>query len=879
MTIGSDAGVSKLLQTETTFGMLGQCDNFAGAPKLVGIKGEVSAFVQDLAHGTGAAYAEALKRTTTPSACAQQFRMPVRKVTTDKGSANFVCERSLMKDRGDQWAHLGMTCDVHIASGCHTKTSALVQDDISGLLHCALGLHLSGNMLTFRKCIIADVRERTRFLHGAPPQAAIDYRRYVLGLFLARGPDSRARRAALPVYLSGDWRNREQVEYYFQTVGVDDAIDRYVLSHMIGIGVAKTLANRQISLYPRHRWTGFDLSLDQLGLMEATHGILGSSFRLFCATFAPPPRNTSVAFVSAGSGTQALALEDEPQRDEGGEEGPPRAVEAAASVGLAVAATIAGETWAEQNERRRAKASAFLSRRPLGRIIILREVFEPFRILLNRLIRMSSDSWETQEAAKEAQHLLGQPSQERRFRVHIAAKQELENAFMDAVVKMGVPERWAHLPIDHWDMHTRGLVFRLLSRALCVVEVLLRLPHDVFPVKLFLAMGDPEVGAVLAESDPCALGDFSQDFVSKFGLVDVEAQAALRFLAWMVYLDIVQIEQRHAALRKRVKVMAPTNVPQSKDVSAHLTVRQLRLRQQAKRSASASDAASPLKRKGRGDPSNSRRLKFAGGAWRAYIHLRARGRRGKANFRVMAAEYRALSAGEKAHLAQLGRLATRSRLAKSSGQTSFGPTSLQAKRMAQKSLREHQAQRQSSQSAQLSETGLIANTLAITQSSVTKIEQLARLARSESRREGALGRLQVATNEERIRAYESSIGSDSLRSLVDASPQLSGLGCDLRPWPDREIALFRWAPDTTRDVTKALSYATKHAKASNVMNALTLDWEKKTGVLEPREDRDEEDEGEGQNKNKKYKPPNVGDGGSACAATKAKSSGAWRPSS
>ena len=242
------------------------------------------------------------------------------------------------------------------------------------------------------------------------------------------------------------------------------------------------------------------------------------------------------------------------------------------------------------------------------------------------------------------------------------------------------------------------------------------------------------MGEVLAGSEPCSFDSFSKAFVSKLGLVSMNAQGALRLLAHMLFLDIVQVEQRHAALRKRAKVMAPTNVPKSKDVGAHFTLRQFRLRNQNNHSSGA-DTLQPQHaggtKKGR-TPKVHRKLKFAGGAWRAFIRLRSRGQEGNADFRAMAAEYRALSMGEKTHLVKLGKLATRSGRLKTSGQTSFGPTSLRVKRQARVALRHQQALR-ALRETDLTESALVDNTLAVTQCSWANIEEMRKVARSQSR--------------------------------------------------------------------------------------------------------------------------------------------------
>ena len=468
ISLGVGKGTSKLLQTECSFGMfLKQPTAPDDVAKYVGVRGNVATFVQDLVCGTGEAYANALQHASSPSPCSQEFRLPMRLCTTDKGSANSVAERILMSRRSGSWSHLQASCDVHTAAGCHTKTSVLVSKDVSSLLHMALGLQLTGNMQKFRRCVIEDIRSRMVWKHGTPSQSATAFRRHVLDLFLARGPDYRARRASLQVYLSGDWRNQQHVEYHFHNPGMDDQLDRRKLAHMIALGVARTLTSRQIAVYPRHRWVGFDLSLDQLGLLEAAHGILRHSFVRFCSLHGPHPRRTSAGLGASDAthGGDAVPLEDDLDLD-GGEavEGGP-AVDEGGEADVAEGAPNAASTFAERNRKHLSIAAEYLSSQPLGRIMILRKVFEPFRVLLNRLIHMSSDAWEAEQAAIEAKFLLGRGVAERTFRAQVAAAQTLENDFADAVKRLADVSCWEHLPPKHWDWETRALVFRLLSRA------------------------------------------------------------------------------------------------------------------------------------------------------------------------------------------------------------------------------------------------------------------------------------------------------------------------------------------------------------------------------------------------------------------------------
>ena len=165
--------------------------------------------------------------------------MALRLTSSDKHASNLKAERELCHARGDTFSSLGFTCDVHTVAGCHTKCGVLMKDDISGLLNMALSLAASSYMRKFRQCLIDVVEERLVFLHGRPPHSAVEYRQHAMDLFLARGPDWRARRSMLALVLPGDWRNEDQVEYYFHMPGVDDRVPEAELRQVIAAGVVR----------------------------------------------------------------------------------------------------------------------------------------------------------------------------------------------------------------------------------------------------------------------------------------------------------------------------------------------------------------------------------------------------------------------------------------------------------------------------------------------------------------------------------------------------------------------------------------------------------------------------------------------------------------
>ena len=79
------------------------------------------------------------------------------------------------------------------------------------------------------------------------------------------------------------------------------------ITDMVSRGVCKGLASRRPWLYPRHRWTGSDLSCDEIGLFEACCGLLTSSYSEFLARV-DGSRKARSARVSSGGRLAALVL-------------------------------------------------------------------------------------------------------------------------------------------------------------------------------------------------------------------------------------------------------------------------------------------------------------------------------------------------------------------------------------------------------------------------------------------------------------------------------------------------------------------------------------------------------------------------------------------
>ncbi len=158
-----------------------------------------------------------------------------------------------------------------MTASIHTAAFLPLRSAVSGMVHVALSLKQGYTMSLFRSCLRRTIRERLLLRFGTCPSDAISHKAHILRFFCARGPDMPARRALLMLLGNGDWRNSLVVEHY---VG-DSILSKYsepVIRAIIEVGLAKALCPSKPRVYPQSRWTGADLTCDELGVMLSFHG-------------------------------------------------------------------------------------------------------------------------------------------------------------------------------------------------------------------------------------------------------------------------------------------------------------------------------------------------------------------------------------------------------------------------------------------------------------------------------------------------------------------------------------------------------------------------------------------------------------------------------
>ena len=97
---------------------------------------------------------------------------------------------------------------------------------------------------------------------------------------------------------NGDWRNREFIEYLPRPSDDPEAVKRN-----ISIALTAVLFSSNIREWPRHRWTGSDLIASQIGLLDAAHGLLEPTFKLFVSL-----TNKKPYLVACGVGVAGFCL-------------------------------------------------------------------------------------------------------------------------------------------------------------------------------------------------------------------------------------------------------------------------------------------------------------------------------------------------------------------------------------------------------------------------------------------------------------------------------------------------------------------------------------------------------------------------------------------
>ena len=627
--VSSVGAVAKIFQTEQSCGMVLKC----GA-EFVTVVIHGMTLLQALESTKSRVVVAALMQRSAVSQAARAFPFRVRSSCSDKASNNKLAERIIARTRSG-WSHNHNDCDVHIVSTCYGKCFEVsFATEIQGLLHTAMSVRHGTYMTKLRQALYEEVYETLDMRYGEPPLDAIRYRKRMIDTFFARGADSARARVLLTMIPNGDWRKGDVVEVYFP-IATQDAPSRPHVATVAAQALVSAFLHKRLELYPRRRWTGADLALDQAAGMEACHGLMSRAYRRFLASFA----GSGVGGAASAGGDRAPVLpladaaeEGEQQHEAFGEQ-PVPPEDAALAGARDCLGPRDGETWAEANARNRRVARALWQSAPLGRLLSLRVCMEPLRVLMAAMFTHTSEAWELEQRARVAAALRdgADPWLARSYLAVLAAEGVEEKACLAQLKTLLTgPEPWGDAFLeDDKTVATRCLLFKVLSRAGCAVEQLLALPHRGYPWAMFRALKDPAFADEVARVPDCGGGfvdPFTRDLRSRFPTAEAlrsgECIAILQCNALLRCRDIAPLEARHAAVRRDlIGRSVQTHVREFRDTGAAWVLRACRQsRKRAPTTTRATKAASKARASVGGGGSNGewsghRRGNGGAGGW------------------------------------------------------------------------------------------------------------------------------------------------------------------------------------------------------------------------------------------------------------------------
>ena len=176
--------VSKILAVESKYVIILKLEmEDESEPRLVAkhvtLQGQCPGPLFLLERATGAVLRQCLQEATVVSKHLPLFPWHLRITTTDQAQAKYAAEQGVLESRraaGTNWGSLHVPCYVHIVARIFTKSFALMESDISGMVNLALHLSLGANMLRFRKALLEVVLQKVEVSNGYPSLGVKTYR-------------------------------------------------------------------------------------------------------------------------------------------------------------------------------------------------------------------------------------------------------------------------------------------------------------------------------------------------------------------------------------------------------------------------------------------------------------------------------------------------------------------------------------------------------------------------------------------------------------------------------------------------------------------------------------------------------------------------------
>jgi len=286
----------------------------------------------------------------------------------------------------------------------------------------------------------------------------------VLDTFLPDNPESAVVRLILLKAAPGDWRKADRFDIFIPPGFTLDMVFEFLETFFINC-----VAGCAPYIFPRSRWTGADRTCKQVGILLSIHDILRPAFLDWHETWHSADLDLDNVAISADA--QALMIEDAPSA------GP-----AASAEGAETSKKDFKQLLMEANRAHRKTARGMLLQppcSPLKELLALRWSLGPW--IAYRMAEFATNSYEGESKRWAGVIKDGTPNVQsffqggRKWPLLDAATGRLDRRFFNQLRKLpgdlsAVPDNWKTLRYNH-------LIFRLLTRAGCCLELLRARPH------------------------------------------------------------------------------------------------------------------------------------------------------------------------------------------------------------------------------------------------------------------------------------------------------------------------------------------------------------------------------------------------------------------
>lgn len=805
----TSAGTQKVLQSDHAVLMLVRI----GTRHAI-LRGSSATWLQVCDRNTGEVYKKCLEAQTMTSDSADAFPRKVRLACTDGASSIARTERHIMAGRADKgWSLLHLPCRVHIVSGITARFFDSSPDDVSGLVAVSLALGAPGQMGRFRQAVRTTLARKLRLVDAVHlSESASAFKRLVLGAFLGHRPAAEQLRLRLLLEkcCPGDWRDPT----CWPIISRPGESRGDILKVMCKTFV-QVLFGHTPFCFPRHRWTGAEKALMDIGLPMCLHNLFQEAFSEFMENHSDDNRR-----AAAGQREEADRVALVPFAAGRDEQDP------------TAAGAQGAQTWQEQNKQFRGKAREWMAGRPHLRILALAFVSQPLTGLMRKELDIAGTTWETKENAKLAAGT-HQPTviAGRSWPLLLAASRTHESECMKEIAEVSSQLSVRCLATLDMRASMETFVCQLVTRSGCCVFQNLMDRFDKFPYKLFLLLVDQGLKGVVSTACPSSLDPYSKDFFERY--VDVtspEALLELSTIAMTARTATVLLECRNAQIRRYVVgASIQTALPTIASISAKFVLRKLALRD---RSINQPASLRHLRKKiskpgsrcrgGQTQPGAKRgvgKRGGGGGPWRAFVSDRCRGIASFA-FKALSDEYRQLPDDQKAAFVRRGALGT---LLHKQGALSFGAV---RKSLCRAALQD-QSHRRVLKALADQVTSSVLGPLKIKEMPFMELEAAAKMARVDELLMARMCKEEVAQAAEQLVSWRQTVGLSLRDKFVASWPSVAPLVLGLTAQPaGGECSVFDWACPSQLILPRLLAELGKPEHKAFVA-ALDQDWQEK----------------------------------------------------